>query len=116
VATKTKVEQKLRQLIKRLKEADSNVHSSLADTLPEPRTIQIVIPDLEASYWTEMVDGVMGRMHEGEPQRADIRIRCTSDHLVEMVDGRRSLFASYLAGQLKIEASFTDMLRLRRLA
>jgi SCP-2 sterol transfer family len=116
VATKTKVEQKLRELINRLKRADGQVHSSLAESLPDPRIIQISIPDLDASYWTEMAGGVMGAMHKGEPPRADIRIRCTSDHLVEIVDGKRSLFGSYLSGQLKVEASFTDMLRLRRLA
>jgi hypothetical protein len=116
VATKTLVEQKLRELIRRLKEADRRVHSSLAESLPDPRIIQIVIPDLDATYWTEMANGVMGSLHKGEPPRGDIRIRCTSDHLVEMVDGKRSLFASYLSGQLRIEASFTDMLRLRKLA
>ena len=116
MATKRLVEQKLRELIKRLKEADSQVHSALAESLPESRIIQIAIPDLEATYWTEMSGGVMGRLHSGPPENADIRIRCNSDHLVEMVDGKRSLFSSYLAGQLKIDASFTDMLRLRKLA
>ena len=116
MATKRMVEQRLRELIKRLKQADSQVHSSLAESLPDPRIIQIVIPDLEATYWTEMSGGVMGRLHPGPPPSADIRIRCSSDHMVEMVDGKRSLFSSYLAGQLKIDASFTDMLRLRKLA
>lgn len=116
MAAKRLVEQKLRELIKRLKDADSQVHSSLAESLPESRIIQIEIPDLDATYWTEMSDGVMGRLHAGPPASADIRIRCSSDHLVEMVDGRRSLFSSYLSGQLRIDASFTDMLRLRKLA
>jgi hypothetical protein len=116
VATKRLVEQKLRELIKRLKEADSQVHSSLARSLPDPRIIQIEIPDLDATYWTEMSDGVMGRLRTGPPASSDIRIRCTSDHLVQMVDGQRSLFSSYLAGQIRIDASFTDMLRLRKLA
>jgi hypothetical protein len=116
VATKRLVEQKLRELIKRLKQADGQVHSSLAETLPEPRIIQIEIPDLDATYWSEMSGGVMGPIHSGPPARADIRIRCTSDHLVEMVEGKRSIFSSYLAGQVKIDASFADMLRLRKLA
>jgi len=33
------VEQRLRELIKRLKQADDQVHSSLAETLPESRII-----------------------------------------------------------------------------
>jgi hypothetical protein len=116
VATKRQVEQKLRELIRRLKQADGQVHSSLAETLPESRIIQIVIADIDATYWTTMSGGMMRGLHAGPPPTSDIRIRCSSDHLVEMVDGRRSLFSSYLTGQLKIEASFTDMLRLRKLA
>jgi hypothetical protein len=116
VATKREVEQKLRELIRRLREADDRVHSSLASSLPQSRVISIEIPDLDATYWTEMSDGVMGGLHSGPPASADIRVKCNSDHLVEMVDGNRSMFSSYLAGHVRIEASFTDMLRLRKLA
>jgi hypothetical protein len=50
------------------------------------------------------------------PREAEIRIHVDSDHLVELVDGERSLFSSYLGGQVRIEASLTDLLRLRKLA
>jgi hypothetical protein len=33
-----------------------------------------------------------------------------------LIDGKRSLFSSYLAGRVKVEASIGDLLRLRRLA
>ncbi len=54
VATKRQVETKLRQLIKRLDQADHEVRGSLTESLPEARIIEVVITDLGNSYWTEL--------------------------------------------------------------
>ena len=116
MATKQQVERKLRELIKRLAESGRSVQGSLADTLPDSRVIQVALPDLGTSYWTEMAQGRMGALHRGAPERADIRLTVDSDDLVELIDGRKSLFSSYLSGRVKVEASMGDLLRLRRLA
>jgi hypothetical protein len=116
VATRRQVEQKLRELIRRLDEADSGVHGSLSETLPESRVIEVTIPDLSEVYWTEMSGGRMHGLHRGAPESADIRVRVPSDHLVELIDGDTSLFSSFLGGQVQIEASFSDLMRLRKLA
>lgn len=116
MATKRQVESKLRQLIKRLDQADLEVRGSLAESLPETRTVEVIIPDLGTSYWTELAGGRMDGLHEGSPRQAEIRVRVSSDHLVELVDGQRSLFSAYLSGLVRIEASFSDLLRLRKLA
>jgi putative sterol carrier protein len=112
--TKHEVEAKLRELISRL-EATEEARGSLAGSLPEPRIIAVQVPDLGTEYWTEMTDGAMDELREGAPERADIRIRATSDHLVDIIDGRRSMFSSVMTGQVKVEAGLTDLLRLRRL-
>jgi hypothetical protein len=116
LASKQQVERKLRELIKRLDRSGTGVQASLADTLPDPRIIELVIPDLDSAYWTEMSGGRMGALHKGSPPRSHIRVRVESDHLLQLVDGRSSLFSSYVAGQVKIEASLSDLLRLRKLA
>ncbi|MGH2554760.1 MAG: SCP2 sterol-binding domain-containing protein [Actinomycetota bacterium] len=116
MATKRQVETKLRQLIKRLDGANQEVRGSLAESLPEARIVEVIIPDLGTSYWTELAAGRMDGLHEGSPRQAEIRVRVASDALVELVDGKKSLFSAYLAGQVKIEASFSDLLRLRKLA
>jgi hypothetical protein len=116
VATKRQVETKLRQLIKRLDRAGHEVRGSLAESLPETRVIEVIIPDLGTSYWTELAGGRMDGLHEGSPREAEIRVRVPSDQLVDLVDGKKSLFSAYLAGQVSIEASFSDLLRLRKLA
>jgi hypothetical protein len=116
VATKQQVERKLRELIKRLDSADGDVQGSLAGALPDARTIEVIVPDLALSYWTDLTGGRMGPLHQGAPPSPDIRIHVASDVLVDLVDGQRSLFSSYVSGQVKIEASFGDLLRLRKLA
>lgn len=114
MATKGQVEAKLRELIGRLDDTDEGV-AALADAMPERRTIEVIVPDLDSSFWTELRGGRMGSLHRGQPDEADIRITAESDELVDMVDGKRSLFSSYLGGRVKIEASFADIMRLRRL-
>jgi hypothetical protein len=99
-----------------LDRADHEVRGSLARSLPETRVIEVVITDLGTSYWTELASGRMDGLHEGSPRDAEIRVRLSSDQLVDLVDGERSLFSAYLAGNVSIEASFSDLLRLRKLA
>jgi hypothetical protein len=115
VATKRQVETKLRELINRLGQTDEGM-AALADALPEPRIIEVHVPDLDETFWTELASGKMGTLHAGAPDRADIRLKAQSDDLIEVLDGRRSMFSSYVAGRMKVEASFADILRLRKLA
>jgi predicted lipid carrier protein YhbT len=114
VATKRQVEAKLRELIRRLDAAEEG-KQALARALPQTRVIQVEVPDLEQTYWVELSGGHMGTLHNGPSPGAHIRIRADSDELVHMVDGKRSLFSSYIGGSVKIEASFADLMRLRKL-
>lgn len=115
MATKRRVEAKLRELIARLERTDQSARV-LSEALPSRRIVAVHIPDLGATYWTELSDGRMGALHDGDPERPDMRLEALSDDLIEVIDGRQSMFSSYIAGRMKIEASFADMLRLRKLA
>jgi len=116
LATKRQVETKLRELIRRLDWAHPEVQSSLSGALPDARIIEVTITDLGEAYWTELASGRMSSLHKGPADDADIRVRLTGDHLVALVDGEKSLFSSFVGGQVKIEASFGDLMRLRKLA
>jgi hypothetical protein len=116
VATKRQVERKLRELIQRMDGADDHVRGSLADALPDAKIVELTVVDLPATYWTTLTDGRMHDLHVGPADKADIRVRLGSDHLVDLVDGKASLFSSFLAGSIKIDASVWDLLRLRGLA
>ncbi len=115
MATKRQVEGRLRKLIKRLEESERGT-SSLAESIPEPRIIELVVPDVDAVYWTELAGGSMAALNKGSPQRSDVRIEVSSDDLVALVDGKASIFSSYLNGSIKVDASMSDLMRLRKLA
>lgn len=116
VATKRQVELKLRELLGRMDRMGDGLRGSLAEALPETRIVELDVPDISATFWTELDGGRLRGLHLGAPQEAHIKVRVGSDHLVELVDGQTSLFSSFLGGQVKVEASFWDLLRLRKLA
>ncbi len=115
MATKHEVEAKLRELMRRLASADQ-VHGTLAESLPSGKVVAVRLTDLDAEYWTVMDGGTMRGLHPGSPERADIRMRVTSDHLIDLVDGRASMLSSFMTGKVKIDASVSDLMRLRRMA
>ena len=116
MASKREVERKLRELIHRLDGSGGQTRGSLSHALPDPRVIEVVVTDLHCAYWTTLAAGATDRLHPGPAADPEIRVRVASDRLVDLVDGRRSLFGEYLAGHVRIDASFSDLLRLRRLA
>ena len=115
MATKREVEGKLRELMGRLAAAEQ-VHGTLAEGLPDGKVLSVFLTDLDAAYWTVMDRGTMGGLHRGTPERADIRLRIDSDHLIDLVNGKASMLRSYVTGKVRIEASVTDLMRLRRMA
>jgi putative sterol carrier protein len=116
MTTKKRVKAKLQEMVARLDEAGDSVHADLARTLPNPKTIQIDVTDLEVSFWTELAGGRMSELEEGQAQDVDIRMRAKSDDLVAMIDGELGLMASFLSGRVRVDASISDLLALRKLA
>jgi SCP-2 sterol transfer family len=114
MASRTEVEHKLSQLIDRLDASEEGARS-LAETLPDARTLSVHVTDLDLHYWSLLDGGRMGPLQDGPRDDAQIRIRAPSDVLVDLIDGRGSLFSAYLAGRIRIDASMSDLLRLRRL-
>jgi hypothetical protein len=114
MATPHEVQQRLEGLIARLASSQMG-RGGLADALPEPRVLMVSVPDLDTSYWTALEGGRMGDLEVGDPGDAHIRVTAPSDTLVDVLDGRESLFSAYVAGTVRIDASMSDLLRLRRL-
>ena len=115
MATTRQVEAKLRELIRRL-DASEGGADALSRALPDSKVIEVIVPDLGQTFWTDLTEGRMGKLHRGPGPGGDIRVTAGSEELVAVVDGKRSLFSSYLGGKVKIEASFADLMRLRKLA
>lgn len=116
MATRKQITSKLQGMIGRLDGADERWHENLARALPRTKTIQIDVTDLECSYWTELGGGHLGELREGEAPKVDIRMRAKSDDLVAMIDGELGLMSSFLSGRVRVDASLSDLLALRKLA
>ena len=115
MATKKDVESKLRELIDRLGRAGPEAHGQLARALPEARVIQMEVSEPQASYWTELSGGKLGKLHAGKSPDPDIRVTAKAEDLIAMIDGNRNLFSSYLAGHIRVQASISDLMALRKL-
>lgn len=82
--------------------------------LPSRRTLQATCTDLDASWHAMWRNGEFTEVVDGEPERrADIRIRLGSDDLVELAAGRLDFARALGDGRVRVDASMTDLLRLR---
>ena len=115
MATKEEVEARLGELIDRLGQNEEAARA-VRRSLPDPRILALHVTDLDLRYWTELAAGRLAPLERGEPEEAHIRITAGSDDLVGLVEGGVSLFSAYASGRIRIEASFSDLLKLRKLA
>ncbi|MGH2692573.1 MAG: hypothetical protein ACRDHM_08740 [Actinomycetota bacterium] len=114
LASKEEVEERLNELIDRLGQSDEAAHE-IGRSLPDPRTLALHITDLDVWFWTELVEGRLSPPREGQPEEAHIRIRATSDDLIGLIEGGGNLLSAVTSGRVRIKASFSDLLALRKL-
>jgi hypothetical protein len=77
--------------------------------------VQIELTDIDTAFWSELQDGRMSGLVEGSTPDAEIRVTTDSETLVAILDGKKSLLSSYVAGHVRIDASMADLLSLRKL-
>jgi predicted lipid carrier protein YhbT len=109
LATVTEVEQILGELADRLASLDPATRAML----PARRTIEARCPDLGLVVHAEWRNGridVLGTPLNG---RADIRISARSDDVVAIANGELTFGQAYATNRVRIDASITDLLRLR---
>ncbi|QKW36682.1 SCP2 sterol-binding domain-containing protein [Actinomadura sp. NAK00032] len=102
----------LERIAARLAEVDGD---RLAEHVVE-RTISCRITDLGLAYRTRLHAGGLDPFEaDGDPGSAQVRLTVGSDDLVAMAGDELHPAKAWAAGRVKIEASFLDLLRLRRL-
>ncbi|MEU7000695.1 SCP2 sterol-binding domain-containing protein [Nonomuraea sp. NPDC046570] len=82
------------------------------------RTVSCRITDLGLMFHGRLHHGGLDPFTEGPPadgKPADVKVTIASDDLIALVDGELDLARALLGGRVKIDASFGDLLRLRRL-
>lgn len=110
MATPEKVEATIAGLIGRFHRLDSSSRSGL----PTTRVVETYCPDLDARWHALWSDGSVSPVERGRaPRRADIRVKLTSDDLISLADGSLSFRQAWQTGRIRVDASVTDMLRLR---
>lgn len=110
MATMDQVEGTFSDLIARLDGLDQRQRAML----PSRRVIQATCTDLDTSWHATWRNGAFSEVVDGEAERRpDIRIRLDSDDLVELAAGRLDVARAMSEGRVRIDASMTDLLRLR---
>lgn len=111
VATEDQVDTTLRDLVRRLSEADVGRRS-----LPERRSLAVFIKDLDVSYTGVFGDGIISDLERREPDGSeDVRIHVSSDDLISLATGKMGVGGALLTGRLRVDAGMSDLLLLRRL-
>lgn len=110
MATTDEVEATLVGLIGRLGEIDP-VYRSM---LPSRRLVEARCPDLDLAYHATWRNGSLSAVSPGAaPRRPDIRVTVSSDDLVALAAGDLDFGRAYLTDRVRVDASVTDLLRLR---
>ena len=83
------------------------------------RTVSCRIPDLDVTFHGTLKDARLLDVTSydgGAPApRAQIRLTIPSDDLLKLVDGRLNFISAWTSGRIKVNASFGDLLKLRKI-
>lgn len=84
------------------------------------RTLSLRVSDLDITFSGRIHDGSLTDVAangdvDGDGEKAQLRLQCSSDDLLAMTDGSLNPAAAWAAGRLRIDASPLDLLRLRSL-
>jgi hypothetical protein len=109
VATVEEVDEILGDLLERLGDLDPNTRS----LMPARRTLEARCPDLDLVRYAIWRDGQLQLLSEPPARRADIRISVLSDDLLRLHHGEITFSRAYSESRVRLDASMTDLLRLR---
>src|SRR5689334_21188076 len=72
------------------------------------RTLACTVTDLGVAFHGRLKDGQIVGLTDGDDPAAKLRLKCASDDLVALVDGRLNLASAWTSGRVKIDASMFD--------
>ncbi|MFD9945568.1 SCP2 sterol-binding domain-containing protein [Nonomuraea sp. NPDC059023] len=82
------------------------------------RTVSCRVSDLDVVFYGRLSHDGLDPFTEVPPadgKEADVKLTITSDDLIALVEGELDLARALLGGRVKVDASFGDLLRLRKL-
>ncbi len=112
MATVEEARTALERIAARLTEVDAD---QLAKHVVE-RTISCRVPDLGLVFLTRIHEGGLDEFQTvDDADVAQVRLTVSSDDLVALADDQLHVGRAWAAGRLKVEASLSDLLRLRKI-
>ena len=112
MATVKEARTALERIATRLTDVDS---AELARHVVE-RTISCRVPDLDVVFLTRIHEGGLDDFQLADSTNgAQVRLTVNSDDLVALADDELGVARAWASGRLKVEASLSDLLRLRRM-
>ncbi len=109
MASIDEVEQVLAELLTRLETIDESSRA----LLPSARVIEARCPDLDLVRFARWQRGTITLLDDVPPRRPDIRISVRSDDLLAIASGELPFARAFAANKIRLDASMTDLLRLR---
>jgi hypothetical protein len=83
------------------------------------RTVSCQIPDLNTTFHGTLKDArllnVTSYDNGAAAPQAQIRLVIPSDDLLKLVDGSLNFISAWTSGRIKVNASFGDLLKLRKI-
>jgi putative sterol carrier protein len=113
VATKDEVSRAIERLMARLDGNEANVRSAI----PGRKVMGCLVLDLDASWYSVIDNGHVSPPTQTPPpgEPVAVLLKVSSDDLIDLVEERTSFMSAFLSGKVRVDASFTDLLRLRTL-
>lgn len=80
------------------------------------RTIGVTLLDLDVTYVGDIKNGELVDIREEAGDfKPQVRVVCSSDDLISLTNGEMNFAHAWATGQIRLDASFRDLLRLRSL-
>jgi hypothetical protein len=113
VATKDQVSRAIERLMARLDGNEANVRSAI----PGRKVMGCRVLDLDAIWYSVIDNGHVSPPTETPPpgEPVSVLLKVNSDDLIDLVEERTSFMSAFFSGKVRVDASFTDLLRLRTL-
>jgi Alkyl sulfatase C-terminal len=79
------------------------------------RSLACEIRDLKVFFHGRLRNGTITDLTDGDDPLAQIRLSLSGDDLVALVAGQLNFATAFASGRISVKASFTDLLKLRKL-
>jgi predicted lipid carrier protein YhbT len=101
--------------LQRLADRLGGMSSETRDKHVPDRSLACRVSDLDVTFRGELRDGGLHDIRLAAADGAHIKLRVRSDDLVALTEGRMGFAGAWATGKVKVDASLTDLLRLRSL-